>query len=346
MPSRGLVKYLIKHGAFADDPLGYVDVGASGGIPAFWRLFGDRLTVDGFEPIVKECERLNSARRIPTEEYHCHFVGFPENTMPEEVTNDPVSWHDNWSLPLASSVKYEEITGKNYRQEVFNRQDADMRTAERTVSLDEFFSDDSRRDRNVDFIKVDTDGSDFQVLLGAERILAERQVLGIHVETPFHGRTHPYANTFSNIDRYLREQGFSLFSLTTVQYSRHHLPAKFAIELPAQTESGQVQFGDGLYFRDLADPLYFEKNGIQAGIGKRLKLVALFALFDLPDCAAQLILDHREEFETMGIGSVDRWLDRLTPPLDGNKVGYNQYMEAFRTRPESFLKPTAPATTD
>ncbi len=339
--SRGLVKYLVKHDAFASDPVSYVDVGASGGIPELWRLFGEGLIVTGFEPIVRESERLNAARRIPTEEYHCLFVGCPDKVVPPGILADPTADHDNWSLPITSALKFEEITGRIYAQEVFNRQDTDMRQADCTVTLDEFFSAGDRSAVPIDFLKVDTDGSDLQVLLGAERLLADRAVLGIHVETPFHGRTHPYSNTFANIDRFLREQGFTLFSLTTTQYSRHHLPAKFVLPLPAQTQTGQTQFGDALYFRDLADPLYAAKNGLTVGVGKLLKLVAFYALFDLPDCAAQLILSQRSAFEALGIGSVHRWLDRLTPLVDGEKIAYDDYMTRFRTHPESFLASSA-----
>jgi Methyltransferase FkbM domain len=90
--------------------------------------------------------------------------------------------------------------------------------AKRKVSLDSFF--DERPDVAVDFIKVDTDGGDYEVLCGAERILDRHMVLGLLVEVQFHGISHLHSNLFANIDRLLREHGFSLFDLDVYHYTR------------------------------------------------------------------------------------------------------------------------------
>ena len=81
-------------------------------------------------------------------------------------------------------------------------------------------------------------------------------MLGLAVEVQFHGTVGSDANLFSNVDRYLRGFGFGVFDLEVNRYSRDALPAEFTLDLPAQTVTGQVSWGEAIYFRDLGDPNY------------------------------------------------------------------------------------------
>ena len=156
--------------------------------------------------------------------------------------------------------------------------------------LDEYFEPDERT--RIDFLKVDTDGGDLDVLRGAHETLRQGGILGLAVEAQFHGVVADDANLFSNVDRYLRGFGFGLFDLEVNRYSRTALPAEFALDLPAQTVTGQVSWGEAIYFRDLGDPHYesmwdFAPTGVDV-----LKLMCLFEIFGLPDCSAELILKY------------------------------------------------------
>jgi hypothetical protein len=111
----------------------------------------------------------------------------------------------------------------------------------------------------------------------------------------FHGSPHEYANTFSSIDRLLREQGFSLFDLDVYRYSRADLPAPFVYDIPAQTTTGQVSWGEALYLRDLGSSTYEEMWNYDVTAERVMKLAALFDLFELPDCAAE-VLQNRAHF--------------------------------------------------
>jgi hypothetical protein len=124
---------------------------------------------------------------------------------------------------------------------------------ERCLTLDDWAA---QNQRSVDFVKIDTDGHDIAVLLGAERLLSEGGVLGVRIEAQFHGPLHPFANTFHNIDGILRNHGFTLFDLNQRRYSRAALPDAFFASRPGRTRSGQLLWGDALYLRDLAPADY------------------------------------------------------------------------------------------
>src|SRR5688572_6039432 len=72
----GLVtRHLVERGAFAEQAFTLVDVGASGGISHLWRQFEPALKAFGFEPLVRECERLNAEEKNKSVSYHDYFVG-------------------------------------------------------------------------------------------------------------------------------------------------------------------------------------------------------------------------------------------------------------------------------
>lgn len=161
-------------------------------------------------------------------------------------------------------------------------------------TIDEF----AERERleDIDFIKIDTDGTDFDVLRGTERSLSMRSVLGAQVEMQFAGSPAPLSNTFANIDIYMRQHGFTLFSLTEInRYARTALPGKFMHTFPSQGHFGQVLWTDAIYLRDVCRPQYFTHWPIRFGLRQLLNLLSLFDLYDLPDCGAELALSFADD---------------------------------------------------
>jgi hypothetical protein len=169
-------------------------------------------------------------------------------------------------------------------------------------------------------------------------------VLGLSVEVQLHGADYPHSNVFSNIDKFLRHAGFSLFDLDIYRYSRGALPARFQYDIPAQTVSGQVQWGEAIYFRDLADPDYDAMHQFQEDEQKVLKLCCLFEIFGLPDCAAELLLKVGREGKYKLPAPL--LLDALTPKLGRKQETYQEYVARFDRDPTAFypsrLNPSQP----
>ncbi len=51
-----------------------LDIGASGGIPPEFRVFGEQLCAVGFDPAVLEVERLNKSELHPNVKYVAAFI--------------------------------------------------------------------------------------------------------------------------------------------------------------------------------------------------------------------------------------------------------------------------------
>lgn len=318
-----MTRHLVETGVFEGSEFGLVDVGASGGIDTRWSIFGDRLRAWGFDVLEGEVERLN-ALSPPNVGYHAYRVGYKgyqellqrvPYAVPErpEITNDPGLRLSVWKvLPPAEAVKSYDATGS-------------QRKTERQIDLDDFFAGATRP--AVDFIKTDTDGSDYEVLLGAARLIRDSPVLGVQAECIFHGRLHPHTQVFANLDRSMREAGFSLFDMTGWRYSRAALPSRFVWGGPGPTEKGQLWWADFLYFRDLGDPRYEENWGLHPPATKILKLACSYETYDLADCAAELLLKYDRTLRPLV--DVGRCLDLLARSAGVAGLSYLQHRERF-----------------
>lgn len=317
-----LVKHLVAKNAVKSHTV-LVDVGCS--MTYFRKLdpFRPRLRVFAFDPLLSEIERLK--RDAPAHvTYEDAFI----------VSSEPP---EDWNAPSnakifadrTAHVLWSRLVRHNPRKDVFNAGQPLVYT-KRKVTLDERFPE-----TDVDFIKIDTDGHDFQVIEGAQRLLARKQLLGAYVEVRFHGRQSDKANLWRNVDRLLCENGLSLFSLRTSAYSRAALPGPLE-EIKGgkgryrPSGCGQLNWGDALYLRDLTDPSYQETWGVKHAPEKYLKLAGLFDIFDLPDCAADLIKSNAAIFSA--VGDCGEMLDILA--REYRSACYSDYMNQFEEAAE------------
>lgn len=133
----------------------------------------------------------------------------------------------------------------------------------------------------------------------------------------------------------MRKQGFKLYNLSAARTARAALPLPFLNSWPGQTVRGQPYWGDLLYLRDPVDTGFSRHWNFNPDPVKLLKLICLFELFGLPDCAAELALARREDIAPLV--DVTWLLDALTPPLMGKTVSYEEYVATFLAEPESFF---------
>jgi len=325
-----MLRLLVSQRVFAGQPFFLVDVGCAGGIDSLWRIFGDQLACVAFEPQQSEVARLRAAETNPKIEYVAALVGLDadhefhqrrrqDNSQAAKYFN-PFGRSSSAALRQTAIPRYSNITNENLTQ------------VKTTIS--EYVR--ANGVAGIDFIKIDTDGADLEVAISAAEIIRPCGVLGFMVEAPFTGSHKDTANSFHNIDRFMRQQGFLLYAMGLRHYSRAALPARFLYGIAAQTTSGQLIWADAVYLRDGASPGYTEVwGGEEPGTIALLKLAALYELFGVPDCAAELIITHRGRIGT--VTDPDRLLDLLTPPLDGKQLGYRDYIEVFRSNPRRFF---------
>jgi hypothetical protein len=331
VPHTPMTDVLRGRGVFDRHPFVLIDVGCAGGIAEPWRAFGPSLVAHGYDPDVAACEEAQARELFPNVRYHARFVGLPEShPSVRRRRADAEQWPNTniWGRVTAGHMASKGLDAES------GGPAAAARLADRStiVSVEEIVH--SERLPTVDFLKVDVDGPDIDVLESAGNVLADRQVLGVAVEVNWFGSANPSEPTFHNTDRLMRKHGYALFGVTVRPYSRSDLPGPFLRELYAETQFGQPYQGDAIYVRDLAAP--YEDDLARADPDEKLiKLACVYELIGLPDCAAEVLNRFGPRLATFG--DTEELLDALTPPLFGEKLTYRQYVSKFEDEPHLFL---------
>src|SRR5215467_5131791 len=187
-------KWVVSAGLLTE-PFVLIDVGVQGGENIRWRPLGDHLVVHGFDPIEEVVQKLNAENRgRSNRHYHAIAVGNADGEQ---------AFYFNSANPTASSM-YRQGTGR-----------FEVETLEqvRTVPirrLDSLWADGVIP--QADFVKIDVEGFEKDVLLGARELLSAG-VLGLHTETNFGVSPHYPKSHFATLAELALDQHLLVFDV-------------------------------------------------------------------------------------------------------------------------------------
>jgi FkbM family methyltransferase len=288
-------KWIVDKGLLRE-PFVVVDVGVQGGESLRWQFLGDYAIVHGFDAIEEVVEGLRCQNSgDPKRVYHWIAAG---NADEERV------FYVNAADPFSSSFYpqgddrfgLKEGRVEQPRQVLLRRLDTLL--ADGTIP-------------RADFLKVDVEGFEKDVLLGASRLL--RSVLGVETETNFGvSPTYPKGH-FCTLHELLAAAHLLLFDLNFNRMPRHSFVQALsrieAAPVADAQEIGKPATFNVLFCRDLIDdtdhPEHFTTPGEPASIDQIIKTMIIYELYGLSDIA---------------LDTVVRFRDRLAERLDVEKA--------------------------
>ena len=332
-----LLHRLVGDRVFQDDEMVLVDVGMRAGIPEQWTMLQDQMHVIGFEPDQAECERLNGLstawRQI------CYPYALDARAQTRQLylrehnrAADGLFTRTWWSKRFGAGTAEEMGRFRSYRKW------EDQENQIRRVPIQTTSYSDVAQSENLprpDFMKIDVEGAELDVLRGAETALGTEGTLGIEIEV----RLLPLQDCplFMDVYRYLSDRGYYLFNFSPHRNSRRALPIVVAWDHRDQAGEqitgpgtlGQITEADVLFARDLIAEDFFPAKGDRRALLRILKAVVMFELYNLPDCAAELLLFYRDALT--GIVDVDQCLEQLVPEGFGfeGSGAYVDYLRAY-----------------
>jgi len=162
------------------------------------------------------------------------------------------------------------------------------------VSLDSFLPKNGVH--QIDFLHLDTQGSELEILQGARTLLSSGTV-GVKTEVEF-SPLYQDQPLFGDVDRFLRGLGFMLFDLTRIRCRREAFPDH------ALTR-GQLLWGDAVYLRDYASLVGADRKLLL------FKLCLLAAYLQFHDYALQ-VLDYLIDGQSSDLSEDERGALRET----------------------------------
>lgn len=222
-----MCRFVNKIAPLLPNRLSVCDVGARLGIGEPWNRFRDLIRLISFEPEKDEFELLEQNKDI----------------------NDIVLQHalyknkENVSFNVTKLIGASSLYKPNYnfldnyphseRFKVENVVDIEVTTLD-TLYRDEIIDD-------MDFIKVDAQGAELDILEGGESVLS-KNIIGVEVEVEFQ-LMYEKQPLFADVDNFIRNKlGLQIQDIRKT-YWKH--PAGINIG----SKKGQLIFGDALYFR-------------------------------------------------------------------------------------------------
>lgn len=285
-----------------------IDIGSRGGVENHWKAFGSDLREIGFEPEKLECDRLNKIKNIG--HYRRHY--------PLAIYDKPDA---NLKLNLARHLPSSSVKTPNTK--ILSRfHDLENLEIVRTVNvqadtLDNILKQNS--EDKVDFIKVDAEGSEYEILKGAEDALGT--TLGVQLEYSFLELRKGTAD-FCKIFNFMAKHGFELFDLSTVRLGRKALYSTSGIKPAGQVVGGHVVFLK-------LPPLNGELNNNL--VGDIVRFASIAEVLNLPDVAAEQ-LEYLNSVNWLSNKQFDELKTSLRSQLPKKRL-FQRFKDRVRTIP-------------
>jgi FkbM family methyltransferase len=306
-PSPRLIQHIVDSRAFEKDRLCVVDVGARLGYEPHWEVFRDQIRLLGFEPDPVECEVIN--RQVKPKGHECFPVALHQGRGRRDfyITQSPA---------CCGFYKADQSFVSRFPDQ---KNVSVIRVSQmETCDLDSFARE--KGIESVDFMKLDVEGAELDVLKGAASFL-KSCVFGLSVEFMF-TRWHEGRPVFREIDEYLAGLGFSLHDAQLFRHARSTLsPFRFH-PAPGPTKEGQIIWGQAIYFRDAFKEMESGKNWPAARV---LKLASVMEVYGLRDCAIEAV-QKAGECGVMSATDVERYSGLLVPVKGASGPTYAQYL--------------------
>lgn len=250
--------WLLNHPAFAESaygkslksqPLGFIDIGARGGVSEVVEPIAGATAVLGFEPNESEAQALRAAHAASPV-----YQSFEVRCAAVAGTTGSRDFYETARGVNSSLLRPSESFASRYQVPGFAVENI---ASCQTDTLDNIiYETDESAAPYGEFLKLDVQGAELEVLQGAERVLSERTVAVI-AEVSF---CELYENQplFGDVASFLKSKGFGFYGFHAMSHRASHL--RHLIDHPSPQWSQRLIHADGIFFREniLADSVAVE----------------------------------------------------------------------------------------
>ena len=282
----------VTRNGYLHEPFIAIDVGVQGGPHTRWEFLGNCARVYGFDPISEVIEALEKSKG-PNQFYRAVALGNEDGDREFNVSPNPYESSFYGPSPDTSSTGIIAV----------GRRKVEIRRLDTLFTAGEI--------PPADYIKLDCEGFESDVIRGARNYFARSNVLCVFTETNF-GVSPAYLRTpFVDICEMLSEHRLLVFDLAAARAARpSYIAARARRPWPKpdilrdspSPDIGQLGTFNFLFCRDYvaeaASPhhfLTFPGAALSPTVDKLIKSMINFELHGLMDCAVDLATHFRRQ---------------------------------------------------
>lgn len=222
--------------SFIEKPLGFIDIGARGGAHELVEPIASLIAVLGFEPDLNEYERMLKDESITKAWANFALEPIALADKVGDATLHLLSAETNHSLLPPNTdfthrynmPKWTEVGTWPLKTELMD-----------TI----LFGKRKQEDHWGEFIKIDTQGTEYEILQGSEKTLNERTV-AIVTEVSF-CELYKNQKLFSEVELFLRKRGFTFYGFHTI-----HSRSLRQLNKLNQVGIERAMYADAVFFKD------------------------------------------------------------------------------------------------
>lgn len=296
-----------------------LDIGAAGGIIDEFLYLNKISQFYGFEPRKDEAEKLNDSTP-DNQKYFSHALSDKEQVK---------IFYNSHSASTSGFYPDDNFFNSRFVDKT-NNQIIDETKVE-CITLNSIMSKFNNR---IDIIKLDTEGSELEILKGATECL--ENTLMILTECHFSKFQKKNNQHFSKIDEFIQNHNFFLYDIDQKRIAKSSLPVgkifslfNFCFAGKKNQDFGQSRIADVLYFRD---PIFeFKINKSKAEVSwtndKILKLICILDLYNYQDSAIEILIFFKNRFKENNFNE----LMKLLIKFDNSyfTLGNNKYTKNY-----------------
>ncbi len=234
--------------------------------------------------------------------------------------------YKNISFERPTYQKYWEIK-PNINQTSQKATDASSKPIKSTI--DEILS--KNNINNINFLKIDIDGNDTDVLYGSENLLRNDNLFGVKIEVNFSP-----SDSSKNIYEpylYLSDHNFVLHKIITNSYASDKIPEKFFYNFSGQNFNGTDLYGDLIFFKTL------DNNFIKTlDKYKLLNFCRILEIHNLNGMGAEILLNNKEKFNSKEIKKyLNKLCEKSSFEIFGKVLDYKTFINLINNNPQILL---------
>lgn len=286
-----------------------IDVGVRGGIHDRWQAFGDHLEAWGFDALYEDgVAPLIAANKHPDRIRYLHLaLGDKDEVRPFRY------YPENPSSSHFAATNGTDVIDEHWTEVPIRR--LDTLIAQGTV------------DPAIDFMKLDAETYEIEIIKGAGEMLSHSGILGIESEASFFRTGRNPRSHFVELYEQLAPYGMTVYDLGIVRHPKPTVLKGFPQEIVggryAMRPIGRLHVCDCLFLDNA-----FEDAATQAtrSVNRLLKMIAIAELYGLQDISLAILFDNKSLLsDRLDVDEASGWLMREHP---NQTFTYQQYIES------------------
>ena len=312
---------------YKENLISFFDIGCFGTAPHYLADLKN-FSFYGIDIDTKEIERQKKHYSSQNFEFFNYKVVKPDNLENlREKFNDTNSNQNLYTLEEVQGYSHEKTFSNFSKNQNFSKNNF----TNEIITIDNAYKN-LIYPKEINFLKIDIDANDHEVLYGADNLLDSDRLFGIQIEVDYVKAKGRKFRNFIEVLRYMNHKKFNLHNFINNKYSSDFLPTKYLYSFPGPNENGSPLSGDLIFFKHFDNQFLNKLNN-----DDYIKILRLLEIYNQDHIAIELINNLENFSDNIKNEFKSELIKKYSLDFFGEILNYEQYREKYIQNKDKFL---------